>query len=55
MVARGFTATFVALLPSTRGVDIPMFKEVVLAMVLLSTIATMFGCIIFERKTESKS
>jgi cell volume regulation protein A len=55
MVARGFTATFVALLPSTRGVDIPMFKEVVLAMVLLSTIATMFGCIIFERKKELKS
>ena len=50
MVARGFTSTFVALLPSTKGIDVPLFKEIVLAMVLFSTIVTMVGSIIYELK-----
>lgn len=50
MVARGFTATFVALLPATKGIDVPLFKEIVLAMVLFSTIVTMVGSIICEVK-----
>jgi cell volume regulation protein A len=50
MVARGFTATFVALLPATKGIDVPLFKEIVLTMVLFSTIVTMVGSIICEVK-----
>ena len=50
MVARGFTATFVALLPATKGIDVPLFKEIVLTMVLFSTIVTMVGSIICEMK-----
>jgi len=53
MVARGFTATFVALLPSTKGIEIPLFKEIVLIMVLLSTFVSIFGSIIYERKMKS--
>jgi NhaP-type Na+/H+ or K+/H+ antiporter len=50
MVARGFTATFVALLPATMGVDIPRLKEIILLMVLFSTVPTIVGAIIFERR-----
>ena len=54
MVARGFTATFVALLPSTKGVEIPQFKEITLIMVLLSTIVTILGSMIYERMLATK-
>ena len=50
MVARGFTATFVALLPSTMGIEIPLLKELILMMVLFSTLPTIAASIIFERK-----
>jgi NhaP-type Na+/H+ or K+/H+ antiporter len=53
MLARGFTATFVALLPATMGVDIPRLKEIILLMVLFSTVPTILGAILFERKTSS--
>jgi cell volume regulation protein A len=53
MLARGFTATFVALLPATMGVDIPRLKEIILLMVLFSTVPTILGAIIFERKKNS--
>jgi NhaP-type Na+/H+ or K+/H+ antiporter len=49
MVARGFTATFVALLPSTKGIVIPLLKEIILIMVVLSTFVTILGLIIHER------
>jgi cell volume regulation protein A len=50
VVARGFTATFVALLPETKGITVPLFKEIVLIMVLLSTFVTILGTIIHERR-----
>jgi cell volume regulation protein A len=50
MIARGFTATFVALLPTTMGVNIPRLKEIILLMVLFSTLPTILGAIIFERR-----
>lgn len=50
MVARGFTATFVALLPATVGIEIPQLKELVLIMVLLSTFATILISAIYERR-----
>lgn len=49
VVARGFTATFTALLPASVGVEIPLLKEIVLIMVILSTFATIGGGIIYER------
>jgi NhaP-type Na+/H+ or K+/H+ antiporter len=49
VVARGFTATFVALLPSTQGIVIPFLKEIILIMVVLSTLVTILGLIIHER------
>jgi NhaP-type Na+/H+ or K+/H+ antiporter len=54
MVARGFTATFVALLPTTMGVEIPQLKELILIMVLVSTITTIVASIIFERRTNEE-
>jgi hypothetical protein len=53
MVARGFTATFVALLPSTMGIEIPLLKELILMMVLFSTLPTIAASIIFERQLSS--
>ena len=50
MVARGFTATFIALLPATMGIDIPYFKEIILLIVLFSTFPTIVGAIVFGRK-----
>ena len=49
VVARGFTATFTALLPSSVGVEVPLLKEMVLIMVILSTFATIGGGIIYEK------
>jgi len=49
IVARGFTATFVALLPASEGIEVPLLKEIVLIMVLLSTFATMAGTVIYEK------
>jgi cell volume regulation protein A len=49
MVARGFTATFAALLPATKGIVIPQLNEIILMMVILSTFTTVFGTIIHER------
>lgn len=53
MVARGFTATFVALLPSAKGIEIPQIKEIVLILVLLSTLASILVSIIFERRLKT--
>jgi NhaP-type Na+/H+ or K+/H+ antiporter len=50
VVARGFTATFVALLPSTEGIEIPQLTEIILLMVLLSTFACIIGSIIYESR-----
>ncbi len=55
VVARGFTATFVALLPETKGITVPLFKEIVLIMVLLSTFVTILGTILHERQLKPKS
>jgi len=52
MVARGFTATFAALLPSTKGIEIPQLKEIVLIMVLLSTFAAILVSIVYERRAK---
>jgi cell volume regulation protein A len=49
MVARGFTATFAALLPSTKGIVIPQLNEIILMMVILSTFTTVFGTIAHEK------
>jgi cell volume regulation protein A len=54
LVARGFTATFIALLPETKGIKVPLFKEIVLIMVLFSTLATILGSIIYERRLTTK-
>ncbi|KON29643.1 hypothetical protein AC480_02780 [miscellaneous Crenarchaeota group archaeon SMTZ1-55] len=54
VVARGFTATFVALLPETKGITVPLFKEIVLIMVLLSTFVTILGTVIHERRLKPK-
>ncbi|MEE9458506.1 MAG: hypothetical protein V3V84_01945, partial [Candidatus Bathyarchaeia archaeon] len=53
LVARGFTATFIALLPETKGIKVPLFKEIVLIMVLFSTVATILGSIIYERRLKT--
>jgi cell volume regulation protein A len=50
MIARGFTATFAALMPSSEGVEIPRLKEITLIMVLLTTIITITGAIVYERR-----
>ena len=49
VVARGFTATFVALLPSAQGIVIPYLREIILIMVVLSTLVTILGLVIHER------
>ncbi|MEE8569718.1 MAG: cation:proton antiporter [Candidatus Bathyarchaeia archaeon] len=54
LIARGFTATFVALLPESKGIKVPLFKEIVLIMVLFSTVATILGSIIYERRMKTK-
>jgi hypothetical protein len=55
MIARGFTATFTALLPSAQGVEIPQLKDVVLLLVLLSTLMTIIGSSIYERMHNKKT
>ena len=50
MVPRGFMAIFVALMPSINGIEIPQIKEIALITVLLSTVTTILGSIIYERK-----
>jgi NhaP-type Na+/H+ or K+/H+ antiporter len=54
MVARGFTATFAALFPSTKGIEIPQLNEITLLMVILSTFTTIFGSIIYEMRTKKR-
>jgi cell volume regulation protein A len=50
MIARGFTATFVALMPASEGIEIPHLKEVTLILVLVTTLITMTGTILFENR-----
>jgi len=52
MIARGFTATFAALMPSSEGVEIPRLKEITLIMVLLTTVITITGAIVYERRVQ---
>jgi cell volume regulation protein A len=52
MIARGFTATFAALMPSSEGVEIPRLKEITLIMVLLTTLITITGAIVYERRVQ---
>ena len=49
MIARGFTATFVSLMPASEGIEIPHLKEITLILVLLTTLITMTGTIIYEK------
>jgi len=49
MIARGFTATFVALMPASKGIEIPHLKEITLILVLLTTLITITGTIIYEK------
>lgn len=50
MIARGFTATFVALMPTAEGIEIPYLKEITLILVLLTTLITMTGTILYEQR-----
>jgi cell volume regulation protein A len=50
MIARGFTATFVALMPAAEGIEIPHLKEITLILVLLTTLITMTGTIIYGQR-----
>jgi Kef-type K+ transport system membrane component KefB len=43
VVARSSTAIVVALLPATMGIVVPQLKEMVLIMVLLSSLVTLIG------------
>lgn len=49
VVARSSTAIVVALLPGTMGIAIPQLKEMVLLMVLLSSLVTLIGLRLQER------
>ncbi len=49
MIARGFTATFVSLMPASQGIEIPHLKEITLILVLLTTLITMTGTIFYEK------
>lgn len=50
MLPRGFTATVVAFLPREAGIEIPGLVEIVLLMLFLSTLISIIGAIIYERK-----
>ncbi|ODS34923.1 hypothetical protein BEH94_08990 [Candidatus Altiarchaeales archaeon WOR_SM1_SCG] len=50
MLPRGFTATVVAFLPLEAGIEIPGLTEIVLLMLLISTIIAIIGVTIHERK-----
>jgi hypothetical protein len=52
MIARGFTATFVALMPASEGIEIPHLKEVTLILVLVTTLITMTGTILYEQRVK---
>ena len=49
MIARGFTATFVSLMPASEGIEIPHLKEITLILVLLTTLITLIGTIVYEK------
>lgn len=50
MVSRGFIASFSALLPSAKGIIIPQLNEIVLMIVVFSTLTTIIGLFIYERR-----
>ncbi|HIE33535.1 MAG TPA: hypothetical protein EYP86_00140 [Candidatus Altiarchaeales archaeon] len=50
MLPRGLTATVVAFLPEHAGIEIPSMIEIVLLMLLLSTIVAIIGAVIQERR-----
>jgi len=53
-VARGFVATLLVFLPSAKGVEIPLLKEIMLFMVILSTFTTIVGSSIYGRRAKIK-
>jgi NhaP-type Na+/H+ or K+/H+ antiporter len=55
MLARGFTASFAALLPSAKGIVIPQLNEMILMLVLGSTFTTIIGSAIYERRSPRRS
>ncbi|MBD3204572.1 hypothetical protein GF327_09855 [Candidatus Woesearchaeota archaeon] len=54
MVPRGFVATLLAFLPYNEGIEIPLFPEVVTLLIFSTSIVSIFGAIIFRKKTEKK-
>lgn len=55
MLPRGFTATLAAFMPIGKNIEVPLITEIVLTMVLLSTLTATFGSMIFERKLKAKT
>lgn len=51
MLPRGFTATVVAFLPAEEGVTIPGFTEIILLMVLVTTVIAIAGTAVYARTT----
>ena len=51
MLPRGFTATVVAFLPAEEGVFIPGFTEIILLMVLVTTVIAIAGTAVYARTT----
>ena len=50
MLPRGLTATVVAFLPREAGIEIPGLIEIVLFMLVLSTIIAIAGAAVYEKK-----
>lgn len=52
MLPRGLTAGLAALMPLERGVNLPLLKEIVIVMILLTNIAATIGFMAFTKKPE---
>ncbi|MBN2368713.1 cation:proton antiporter [Candidatus Woesearchaeota archaeon] len=52
MVPRGFVATLLAFLPFNEGISIPSFPELVLLLILFTSIISILGTIVFRIKDD---
>ena len=53
MLPRGVTASLAAFMPLEQGVTIPLLKEIIVVLVMVTTITSTLGFVIVERKSKT--
>ncbi len=54
MIPRGYVAAVLAFVPAQEGVDIPLLKDTVLILIMVTTMIAIFGTMFYARRSGKK-